>query len=189
MAEDQSIPLKTIFLWRAGIHETEVLKRLPGGNDLQRLVRNGTLDNNNMDRAVKSHFQLLSRVAQDQALISNIAIKTIVLSFPHYLCEKENEIDPDKKYYNLDKYLNYYQVLMSEIWTDYPDIKFEFVGEGQAAALYLCEPSTDGDSLDRQKVWQTFEDLRFHTQNSMSWLPLAVIDGGSSSQVRSTVVP
>lgn len=180
---DSQVPLKTIFVWRAGIHRKEVLRGLPGGE----VILTQSLDGDKMDDAVKAHFRHLRNMAVEQAHLSGMCIQNITLSFPNYLCDLAKETDPDSKYYDLDKYRDHYLNIMWEVWADYPHLKtISFVSEGQAAALYICETYGGDDSLNRRRIWTKFEDVITKDGDSR-WLPLAVVDSGSSSMVCSII--
>lgn len=177
---DTQIPLKTMFVWRAGIHRQEVLERLPGGE----LLLAGNLDSCKMDDAVKAHFRVLRNMAEEQAKRSNILIHKIVMSFPNYLCDLFKETDPELKYYDIDKYRKHYLELMREVWADYPvtDLKMDFISEGQAVALYICQSNIGDDLLDSHMIWERLKGVITKTKGSR-WLPLAIVDSGSSSMV------
>lgn len=191
LAKDLSFPLKIVFLWLANIWDEEMLERLPGGAELIQLLEEGDLDNERLKQAVTDHFKLLYKVAVEEAAQAGVSITTIVTTFPHYLTEKKNEINPDKKYYDLTKYLDFYHSIMRAVWEDHPvDIQWEVAGEGQAAAFYICSSSADGDGLHRGRIWEAFDELREGTGRFKSrWLTLAVIDCGSSGMVRIWSLP
>lgn len=187
LQEDVAIPLKTIFVWRAGIQSKAVLRRLPGGKDLLRAIFLRQIDTKAMDEAARAHFRLLRQMAMEEAETSNVEIRTIVISFPHYLCERKHEIDPEKRFYNLSKYLDHYIRLILEVWEGHPyPLRIEVIGEGQAAALYVCEGTTHDNVLKRRRIWDQFKDLITCNdgEGSASWLPLLIADNGSSSLVR-----
>lgn len=178
---DLQVPLKTIFVWRAGIHRREVLRGLPGGE----VLLTEKVDEGKMDDAVKAHFRHLRKMAEEQAKLSGIAIQDIILSFPNYLCDLVRETDPDSKYYDLDKYRDYYLDMMWDVWADRSPLNLNigFISEGQAAALYICETYSGDDSLNQKRIWAKFEDVITETSEGSRWLPLVVVDSGSSSMV------
>lgn len=161
LAEDLSFPLKTVFLWLADIWDEDMLMRLLGGTELLDILEEGDLESEELKQAVTDHFELLHGVVIKEAREAGVSITTIVLTFLYYLTEKKNEVDPDRKYYNLKRYLDYYFCIMRKVWADHPvEIQWETASEGIAAAFYICSPSVDGDGLHRDKIWETFQELR-----------------------------
>ncbi|KAJ8129064.1 hypothetical protein O1611_g4570 [Lasiodiplodia mahajangana] len=75
---------------------------------------------------------------------------------------------------------------MRELWSayeaaTYQRITFQVISEGQATALYVCEPFSDPSStFDRPQLWANFLDLE-----QQSGLNIVVADHGSSTLVQS----
>lgn len=105
--QETSIPLKSIFVWLAGIHEESVS---PGGQELRYAIASGYMGlddeevQGNLRGAVLKHLQLLREALLKEASSRSLQILTLVLSYPNYLCEQASEPDLNKRYYNLDKY-------------------------------------------------------------------------------------
>lgn len=158
LSKDTSIPLKTVFVWLAGIHDNDVLLGLPGGPDLEAALRNGvTLEKEMLRDAILQHFRLLWDMLLLETQLSNLnlEIQRIILSYPLYLCEKAQEKRKCRRYYNLERYQKYFLELMREVWKDHPDIIFDFTSEGYATAKYICEPFSDANqTLDWPKMWR-----------------------------------
>lgn len=191
LRSDQAIPLKTVFMFRAGIQRTEVLERLPGGPTLMGAVRLGHLTNHFMDLAVEE--------AKDQGLL----IQGQVCSCPNYLCEWEDEEDTEIRYYDVEKYQRYYRLRMEAVWEDSPiPLNIQWIMEGQSAALYICEPFRDINAMfSARKMWEELEDLVYGEEDDRSeadadadadaeaesstinWLNMLIVDNGSSSLV------
>lgn len=85
-----------------------MLERLPGGARLRDAVRSKRMDDEWINTAIGRHMSLLRDMALDRARVLHLEVKTIVVSYPNYLCEAKEEKDPEKKYYDLEKYLEYY---------------------------------------------------------------------------------
>ncbi|KAI0448451.1 hypothetical protein F5B21DRAFT_113037 [Xylaria acuta] len=117
-------------------------------------------------------------MAIEQANTAKLIIRTIVLTYPNYLCNNEQKGD-------FLMYKSFYLELVRPIWSEYgQDITFEMVSEGQAAALYICEPFDDPlSSFSPTRLWRTFEKL-----NKRDGLNLVVPDSGSSTLVPKAVV-
>lgn len=85
LAMDENYPLKTILTQLAGINP----KRLPGGRYLLQAIRKGVVDTKMMEDVLRQHFEFLRDLAQKQAKTQKVTIKTIVLTYPNYLCANE----------------------------------------------------------------------------------------------------
>lgn len=159
LRQDDSIPLKTIFVWLAGIHSRDILSELPGGKLLMSSLEEGVRLNVEMcEQALVQHFRLLREMVLREARLLGKNIASVILSYPNYLCEGKGERDPDKRYYNLTKYLAYYCKIMQMVWP--ASMPFQWISECQATAWYICEPFTDANStLDRITMWREVEKL------------------------------
>lgn len=126
LSHDCTLPLKTIFIHRAGITRQSTIKRLPGGVDLLEHCRAGTITPKMEAEALRKHFELLHRMATNTAKeVLGSVITKVVLSYPNYLCPKEQEDD-------FVKYTSYYKKLLRPIWGK--EVSFNIISEGQAAA-------------------------------------------------------
>lgn len=91
--QETSVPLKSIFVWLAGIHEESVLSNLPGGQELRYAIASGYMGlddeevQGNLRGAVLKHLQLLREALLKEASSRSLQILTLVLSYPNYLCE------------------------------------------------------------------------------------------------------
>ncbi|KAI0103270.1 hypothetical protein GGR51DRAFT_524426, partial [Nemania sp. FL0031] len=173
--QEESFPLKTIFTHRAGVSHPNTIKRLPGGKELLMACASGKITPQMEDSAVREHFALLRDQAVKRADTAGLTICTVILTHPNYLCEAEREGD-------FEKYRSLYIRLMRELWSayeaaTYQRITFQVISEGQATALYVCEPFSDPSStFDRPQLWANFLDL-----DKQSGLNIVVADHGSST--------
>lgn len=186
LKSDLVIPLKTMFVWRAGIHDEKVIGKLPGAPDLFHALEHGIIGEDLVDEAVERHFTLLYNMCL-KTLNTNkrtIVLKHLSISYPNYLAHSLSELDPEKRYYNVEKYWDYYRERMMAVWGCYIEqhgTQIRFINEGQGIALYICEPYTDtNDTLDRDQLWT---QLRGSSPGKPAWLNLVILDNGSSSIV------
>ncbi|KAI1421249.1 hypothetical protein F5Y12DRAFT_38789 [Xylaria sp. FL1777] len=170
LTKDQSFPLKTIFTHRA-LSRHSTISAMPGGDHLLQAVSECRITPDMEDDVLREHFSLLRDMAIEKANTAKLVIRTIVLTYPNYLCNNEQKDD-------FPRYKLYYLELIRPIWSEYDqNITFEMVSEGQAAALYICEPFDDPlYSFSRTRLWRTFEKL-----NKRDGLNLVVPDSGSST--------
>ncbi|TGJ82504.1 hypothetical protein E0Z10_g6272 [Xylaria hypoxylon] len=169
--KDESFPLKTIMVHRA-ISRERTIKGMPGGRRLLHKIATGQITADMEDDALCQHFELLREMATKSEIRKGVSIETVVLTYPNYLCNGEEEDD-------FDKYSSYYLGLIRPIWMRHkPFIHFEFVSEGQAAALYVCEPfSDDLPSIDPMAFWKPLIEGQIEHHG----LNLVVADAGSST--------
>lgn len=122
-------------------------------------------------------------------------------SHPAYIlefsCENEEEAvsDPEMAVYDVFKYRDYYLARMLNVWKDNtPVVKFDFLGEGPATAIYVCEDFVNGNnSLDKEEMWEKLRcsDLNYDDedepgvsrQEEEDWITRVVVDDGSNSTV------
>lgn len=187
LKSDLVIPLKTMFVWRAGIHDRDVIRKLPGAPDLFHSIDAGVVNFDLVDEAVERHFTLLYNMCM-KTLKKNkkekVVLRSICVSYPGYLEHSMQELDPDKRYYNVEKYWAYYRERMIPVWGEYMKehgTKIHFINEGQGIGLYICETFTDkNDTLDHDDLWA---QLRGNSVDRRAWLNLVILDSGSSSFV------
>lgn len=165
-------------------------------------VRLGHLTNHFMDLAVEDHFRLLRRMAESEAQDQGLLIQSHICSCPNYLCEWEDEEDTEFRYYDVEKYQAYYRLRMEVAWADslFP-LHIQWIMEGQAAGLYICEPFRDINAMfSARKMWEELEDLIYGEESpeddrseaeaeaeaestKINWLNMLIVDNGSSSLV------
>ena len=129
LLHDVTIPLKTIFVHRAGMDRDATLCDMPGGRELLAACSRpaNPLRAPKEDAALEYHFRLLWRMAQRQAdkTEDGLAIKQLVLTHPNYLCPKEASDD-------IEKYTTYYRNLIRPICGS--GVQLHWASEGQPAA-------------------------------------------------------
>lgn len=171
---DMSIPLKTALIYLAlsstRNHRREVVLKMPSGPYLLRAFQEKRVTKEMMSDVLHRHFERLQRMALIQARNNGVQITSIVVTYPNYLCAYEGSKD-------FDKYMDWLLRILRSIWGD--STKFRVMSEGQAAALYICEPFFDAVTGSiRPQVETLFEGL-----NKKEWINLIVVDSGSSSLV------
>ena len=135
---DSSFSLKSVAIYRA-IPNRSIIERLPGGKDLMTAVSNGSIRTSTMDHMLRQFLEEVRASALQTAKTHNLEIKTIVLTYPNYLCV-------DEKNHYFEKYLEYYEGMVRSVWGDDPRgdgpprYKYETISEGQATAAYNCNP-------------------------------------------------
>ncbi|KAJ3578740.1 hypothetical protein NPX13_g1825 [Xylaria arbuscula] len=176
---DSSIPLKTMFTYLAGINSKEKLHRLPGGRDLyeacNRTSGPGMISKAMISDVLWRYFGWLRDQALVQAKNMNVVIKRLILTYPAYLRGDRDEdvIEEDVT----DKYMSLYRRLILPLWHS-EDVTVHFVGEGQAAGLYVCEPIYDSyNTFQRSSLWNFLQDP---VQRNKP-LHIAIFDNGGST--------
>ena len=134
---------------------------------LHDVVIAGLLNVVEMDRAIREYFGLLRSMAMQHAANAGVQIKTIVRTYPSYLCTSEQSGD-------LDKYMTYYDKITSELW---PGVKYETISEGNGAALFVSEAFHDPIFATNHTERRKF----FEEMDRENGLNLIVADSGSSS--------
>ncbi|CAJ2503096.1 Uu.00g104900.m01.CDS01 [Anthostomella pinea] len=116
------------------------------------------------------HFKLLYDSAIAAAAGQKVTIRSVVLTYPNYLCPSNYHSG------SFETYLDTYIGLMRSIWAD--DMHIETASEGQAAAIYICEPYHDvyGTDSQEERHRTLFADL-----DKQKGLNLLVVDTGAST--------
>lgn len=175
--QDTSYPLKTMFTYLAGIDSKAKLDQLPGGKDIleacSRTSGPGMISASMIHDVLWRYFEWLRDQALVQATNINVVIKRLIPTYPSYLCSNQEDDD-------IDRYMSLYRKLILPLWSA-QDITVHFVSEGQAAALYVCEPIWDShNTFRRSNLWEFLQD----PDDRNKPLHIAVSDNGSSTLVR-----
>lgn len=133
-----------------------------------REVRAKRLTSFNMREAIREHLVLLRDQALMAARNSNVRIKVLCVTYPNYLCDDERTCD-------FEKYMAFYEALLSEIWVD-EQVTIEEASEGQSAAVFFTEDFHDLLGLNRVQRRRLFRGL-----DTTDGLNIIVADAGSSS--------
>ncbi|KAI0416114.1 hypothetical protein F5X98DRAFT_388384 [Xylaria grammica] len=165
---DTNIPLKTLLMFYAGITSEKIINRLPGGRTLMRAVRGMAIDSVMIADALCQHFKVLRHCASEQMQSCGVQARVVVLTYPNFLFSREKSRD-------FEKYMDHYLALIRPIFG--LDLQYETASEGQAAALYLCEPFDDvaGYSRVKLRTRELFGDVRSVGRS------ITIVDVGSST--------
>lgn len=138
---DMWFPLKTMLVYIAlngSRHCDRIVARLPGGCDLLHAIYQAeTVRTETIRDVLIKHFVRLRRMSLVQAERNGVTIGTLVLTYPHYLFASQGRHD-------FDSYMDCYLELLLRVWGQH--VKYRIVSEGQAVALYTCEPFFDSVS-------------------------------------------
>lgn len=178
LKEDKCIPIKTMLVYLA-LHKarpyrsTLVFVRLPRGECLLSMIREGTITDCMMRDVIIKHLERLRRMALEQARKNGVEITLLGVTYPHYLFLNQGSSD-------FDDFMDTYLGLLSSVWGS---ITFRVISEGQAIAKYICVPFYDsiGGAI-REQIAELFKGL----QLKRAWVRLIIVDGGSSSLVRNS---
>ncbi|KAI3317908.1 hypothetical protein HD806DRAFT_550097 [Xylariaceae sp. AK1471] len=139
--QDEGFPLKTLFAHRGGLDDDDIIYTM-----LARRRRLAKVLPRRKDQAI------------DRAFTASLVIQTIVLTYPNYLCEAENE-------YDFDQYRSFNLYLIRPLWIVYEEandlhIQFKTVSERQTTAIHVCKPFEDvAATFTRAKPWTGLEDF------------------------------
>lgn len=185
--KDITFPLKTAFLYLAGITREKALRPLPGeyvlfstcttsltlvsgSRRLLRAVAAARISVEQIRQVAREHLRVLRNAAVSFAEDAHFTITNLVISYPNYLCHYE-------RWRDFDKYIDLYRELMQEVWPEIESDSIETISEGQAAAVYIArvfdDPAFSADVKGRQSM---FRSLR-----SPNGTNVIVADFGSSS--------
>ena len=168
---DIYFPLKTLLTYYSGITRPVSMQTLTGGKELLSAVSANLITRQMMRHALEEHFSRLREAALWRAEALGLRIRTIVLSYPSWLCEHEYHKD-------WDLYRNCYLNLMRPLWPG--DTIFTMCSEGQAVAQYITENFHDSiGTSERKRLW----DLIRSANSTDQGMELVVVDCGSSSLV------
>ncbi|KAI0454747.1 hypothetical protein F5B21DRAFT_503993 [Xylaria acuta] len=165
--KDLSWPIKAILMHRAGV-SVEAIRRMPGGADLLAAYEDGLITLTMEEDAVVSHLKLVSSMAAARAKAASLAITQVVLTYPNFLGEREQDDD-------FTRYTSYYLSLMRMLWGD--EVQFHTTMEGMSLASYVCEPFHDGlASCDWAEVWRDLSNVP-----AVLSVNLLIVDMGGST--------
>ncbi|KAI1265525.1 hypothetical protein F5Y18DRAFT_435888 [Xylariaceae sp. FL1019] len=167
LSMDRSVPCKTIITHLAQI---SAFAKLPGGRELQRMIDSKVVTHAMEEEVCKEHLADLVDAAVERADDVGIFIEKVVLTYPNYMT-------PSGKGFWRYKAC-YFRLIRPLLAKVNPNVQVEWVSEGQATALYICDLYTDpSGSFHRRRLWEAFEDLLQRSR----MIRLLVIDGGSST--------
>ncbi|KAI0529846.1 hypothetical protein GGR58DRAFT_285448 [Xylaria digitata] len=155
-------------MYHARITSDKTINQLPGGRTLSKAVRELAINQAMIVEALREHFQLLWHWALEAMQSSGVQARVVVLTYPNYLFTHEKSRD-------FDKYMDRYLALIRPIFGE--NLRYETASEGQAAALYLCEPFDDaaGYSGIKLRARELFGEPRSTSKN------ITIVDVGSST--------
>ncbi|KAI0410385.1 hypothetical protein F5X98DRAFT_381867 [Xylaria grammica] len=167
-----NFPIKLMLLVGAGIPRNSLMSSMPDASVFFRACDAGKITKDMMAQAIVEHLRLIRNMALQQSDADGLTIDTIVLSFPNYLCEKEDTGD-------FNKYIDYYLLLMRQAWKEHEGtLEFLIASEGQAGGAYVVSSFKDALGEDqRALIWdRDLKDLK----RCAGSVPLLMLDWGSS---------
>lgn len=121
---------------------------------------------NILNEAIKAHFALPRNMLLKDAQRCSVTLDRVQLTYHNYLYEtkEEAEADSQMEMYGVAKYLDQYLARMVNVWKDHtPDMKFDFLGEGPATAIYVCEDFADcNNALAKDEMWEKLPHSDLH---------------------------